>query len=65
MSTTEELENENTVAGIRCSDHATPLYPQKWELTSPTSDGRLVGIVRLWTEATELLLVIKEWVYSI
>jgi hypothetical protein len=29
------------------------LYPQKLALTSPTSGGRSVGIVRLWTEATE------------
>jgi muconolactone delta-isomerase len=30
--------------GIRCDDHA---------LTSSTSGGRWVGIVRLWTKATE------------
>jgi hypothetical protein len=29
------------------------LYPQKLALTSPTSGGRLVGIVRLGTKATE------------
>jgi hypothetical protein len=28
-------------------------YPQKLELTSPTSGGRSVGIVRSQTEATE------------
>jgi hypothetical protein len=28
-------------------------YPQKLALTSPTSDGRSVGIVRLRTKATE------------
>jgi hypothetical protein len=28
--------------------------------TSPTSDGRLVGIVRLWTQATELSFFIKS-----
>jgi hypothetical protein len=32
------------------------LYPQKLALTSPTSGGRSIGIVRLWTKATELLL---------
>jgi hypothetical protein len=31
------------------------LYPQKLALTSPTSGGRSVGIVRSWTQATELL----------
>jgi hypothetical protein len=29
------------------------LYPQKLALTSPTSGGRSVGIVRLRTKATE------------
>ena len=41
--------------GIRCADHVTPLYPQKLALTSPTSGGRSVGIVRLRTKATELV----------
>jgi hypothetical protein len=31
-----------------------PLYPQKLALTSPTSGGRSVGVVRLCTKATEL-----------
>jgi hypothetical protein len=33
--------------GTRCADHATPIYPQKLALTSPTSGGRSVDIVRL------------------
>jgi hypothetical protein len=37
------------------SDHATPLYPQKLALTSPTSRGRSVGIVRSLTKATGLV----------
>jgi hypothetical protein len=37
--------------------HATPLYPQTLSLTSPTSGGRSVGIVRLRTEATELVII--------
>jgi hypothetical protein len=36
--------------------HGT-LYPQKLALTSPTSGGHLVGIVRSRTQATELSLV--------
>jgi hypothetical protein len=40
--------------GIRCAYHAT-LYPQKLELTSQTSGGRSVGIVRSWAEATEFV----------
>jgi len=34
----------------------TPLYPQKLALTSPTGDGRSVGIVRVRTKATEFSL---------
>jgi hypothetical protein len=33
------------------------LYPQKLAVTSPTSGGRLVGIDRSQTEATEFTLV--------
>jgi hypothetical protein len=36
---------------------ATPLYPQKLALASPSSNGRSVSIVRSRTKATELLLV--------
>ena len=43
--------------GTRCADHVTPLYPQKLALTSPTSGGRSVGIVRSRTKATEFSLV--------
>jgi hypothetical protein len=39
--------------GIRCADHATPLYQLKLALTSPTGCGRSVGIVRLRTKTTE------------
>ena len=42
--------------GTRCADHVTPLYPQKLALTSPTGDGRSVGIVRARTKATEFSL---------
>ena len=41
---------------IRCADHVTPLYPQKFALTSPTGGGRSVGIVRSRTKATEFFL---------
>jgi hypothetical protein len=46
---------------LHCADYATPLYPQKLALTSPTSGGRLVGIVRLRTKATEFSLVYMFW----
>jgi hypothetical protein len=39
--------------GIRQADHATPLYPPKLALTSPTSGGYSGGIVRLRTKAAE------------
>jgi hypothetical protein len=43
--------------GIRRTDHARPLYPQKLALTSPTGGGRSVGVVRSRTKATELVNV--------
>jgi hypothetical protein len=43
--------------GTRCADHATPLCPQKLAITSPTCGGRLVGIVRLRTKATEFSFI--------
>jgi hypothetical protein len=46
-----------TAVGIHCTDHVTPLYPQKLALTSSTGGGRSVGIVRSRTKATEFSLV--------
>jgi hypothetical protein len=43
-------KTELTAEGIRCADHATPPIRKKLALTSPTSGGRSVGIVRLWTK---------------
>jgi hypothetical protein len=40
------------------------LYLQKLALTSPTSGGRLVGIVRLRTKATEFSLVMALYIVS-
>jgi hypothetical protein len=42
-----------TAVGIRCADHATPLYQLKLALTLSAGCGRLVGIVRLRTKTTE------------
>jgi hypothetical protein len=47
------LESRNTIVGIRCADHATPLYQQKLTLTSPKRCGRSVGIVSSRTKVTE------------
>jgi hypothetical protein len=44
---------ENTAVGIRHADHVAPLYAQKLALTSPTSGGHSVGVVRSRTQATE------------
>jgi hypothetical protein len=60
VSATEELLGrkssgsslENLVCGLRdllCRPHNT-LYPKKLALTSPTSGGCSVGIVRSWTK---------------
>jgi hypothetical protein len=67
VSTTEELlgrrssssglETEITATGILRADHVTPFYLQKLALTSPISGGRLVGVVRLRPEATELFII--------
>jgi hypothetical protein len=63
VSTIEELldsklaapvyKTENTAVGIRHADHVTPLSPQKLAITSPTSGGRSVGIVRSRTHTME------------
>jgi hypothetical protein len=42
-----------TAVGILCADHATLSTRKKLALTSPTSGGRSVRIVRLRTTATE------------
>jgi hypothetical protein len=42
------------ISTFRRADYATPLYPQKLVLTSPTSGSRLVGIVCLQTEVHKL-----------
>jgi hypothetical protein len=46
--------------GIRSADHATPLYSQKLALTSPTSGGRSVGIVRSRTQTMELFFLSEK-----
>jgi hypothetical protein len=65
VNTTEELldrkvaapvyKTENTAVGIRHADHVAPLYPQKLAITSPTTGGRSVGIVRSRTQTVEFL----------
>jgi hypothetical protein len=45
----------NTAVGDSSHWPRGTLYPQKLALTSPTSGGRLVGIVRSRTQTTELV----------
>jgi hypothetical protein len=63
MSTTEGLlERESSGSSLENRNYGrrgssalilNPLYPQKLVLTSPTSSGRSVGIVRSRTNGTE------------
>jgi hypothetical protein len=65
-STTEVLlERKGSGSGLQSRDYGRRdpscwprgiLYPQTFSLTSPTSGGRSVGIVRLRTQATEISL---------
>jgi hypothetical protein len=65
VSTTEELldrkvavpvyKTENTAVGIRHADHATLFIRKKLAITSPTSGGRSVGIVRSRTQTMEFI----------
>jgi hypothetical protein len=49
---------ENTAVGIRHADHVAPLYLQKLALTSLTSGGRSVAIVRSRPQDTEFLYIL-------
>jgi hypothetical protein len=63
MSTTEELldrkvaapvyKTENMAVRIRHADHVAPSIRKMLEITSPTSGGRSVGIVRSRTQTME------------
>jgi hypothetical protein len=63
VSTTEELLDrkvaapvykiENTILGIRHVDHVAPSICKKLAITSPTSGGRSVGMVRSRTQTME------------
>jgi hypothetical protein len=45
------LKTDINGRGIHCADHATPSIRKKLALTSPTSGGRSVGIVRVRTKS--------------
>jgi hypothetical protein len=59
----ELLQRKSSVSGLESREYSRrdssrwprgTLYPQKLALTSPTSGGRLVGIICSQTKATEL-----------
>jgi hypothetical protein len=54
MAAAQVYKAENTAVGIRHAETRGTLYPQKLALTSLTSGGRSVGIIRLQTDSTEL-----------
>jgi hypothetical protein len=66
LSTTEELldrqvagpvyKTENTSVGIRHAYHVAPSISKKLAITSATSGGRSVGIVRSRTQTMEFFL---------
>jgi hypothetical protein len=67
MSTTDELlGRNNSGSGLENREYGRgdplrwprdTLYPQKLTISSPTSGGRSVGIVRLRTKATEFFYI--------
>jgi hypothetical protein len=48
---------ENTAVEIRHADHVARSIREKFTLTSPTSGGRSIGIVRSRTQATEYYII--------
>jgi hypothetical protein len=74
VSKTEELLGRNSSgSGLEnreygCGDPLRlprdTLYPQKLALTSPTSGGRSVGIVRLRIKATEFVVCLGDTTFT-
>jgi hypothetical protein len=68
VSTTEELlGRKGSGSGLERREYGLGdpsrwprcnIYPQRLALTSPTSGGRSVGIVRFRTQATEVIIII-------
>jgi hypothetical protein len=75
VSTTDELlrrkvaapvyKTENTAVGIRHADHVATSTLKKLAITSPTSGGRSVSIVRSRTQTMEFSFGIETWKYSL
>jgi hypothetical protein len=70
VSTSEELldrkvaapvyKTENTAVGIHHADHVATSISKKLAITSLTSDGRSVGIVRSRTQTMEVFFMIMD-----
>jgi hypothetical protein len=68
--TTEELlerkvaapvyKTENTTVGIRHADHAAPSIHKKLAITSLTTGGRSVGVVRTRTQTIEFFSLFER-----
>jgi hypothetical protein len=52
------LETAITALGIRDADHVAPQILKRFSLTSLTSGGRLVGILRSQTHAMEFFYIL-------
>jgi hypothetical protein len=75
VSTTEELldrkvaapvwKTENTVLGIRHADHVAPSIRKKLAITSPTSGGRSIGIVRSRAQTMEFKFIISNIILDV
>jgi hypothetical protein len=71
VSTIEELLERKSSSGLEYARGDTSrwprgtLYPQKLALTSPTSGGRSVGIVRSRIQATEFVCLLLTKIISI
>jgi hypothetical protein len=52
------LETEITAVGIRHADHVATSIRKKLAITSPTSGGRSVGIVRSRTQTMEFSFLV-------
>jgi hypothetical protein len=71
VSTIEELlERRSSGSGLEDQEYGPrnlsrwprgTLYPQKLPLTSPTSGSRSVSIIRSRTQATEFVILLREW----
>jgi hypothetical protein len=71
VSTIEELldrkvvapasKTENTAVGILHADHVAPSILKKLAITSPTSGGRSVDVVRSRTQTMEFHIILYIW----